>query len=244
MSDKIDIDAMFANDLEKLAGGMPSELKLNAAKVKAAQDDEEPGAEKPDLYAKGKGKGKDGKDTDEKKKKDEKKGKIPPQFLSKAKKKLEKKSSLDERFAGELHQAVGLDVPETEADFQRPDVNVDGQTTDAIDDHYLGWMQGKADEDVVKEAMSAEDIARDILSSGKVREGAKVINKAVRDAALKGAAVTAGVGAVGAAGAHMGRKSTGVSDPRDMGKQAAMTENPENLDLIAKLRQKSEKLFG
>lgn len=47
---------------DKLAAAkkLHPELAANAAKVRAAQDPNKPGAEKPDLYAKGKGKGKDG----------------------------------------------------------------------------------------------------------------------------------------------------------------------------------------
>jgi hypothetical protein len=49
--------------LEKQAANkiLPAELKANAGKIKAAQDPKKPGAEKPDLYAKGKGRGKGGK---------------------------------------------------------------------------------------------------------------------------------------------------------------------------------------
>lgn len=52
---------------------MHPELAANAAKIREAQDPKKPGAEKPDLYAEGKGRGKGGKFTDGKKKKKKKK---------------------------------------------------------------------------------------------------------------------------------------------------------------------------
>jgi hypothetical protein len=221
------IDDMFNSDMNKLS--MPSELALNAAKVKAAQDEEKPGAEKPDLYARGKGKGKDGKDTDEK----EGKGKIPPQFLSKLKGKKpsgEKKASLDDRFAAELHQVVGLEVPSAAPDWERPDVRVAGQATDRIDDHFIGWMRERADEDVVKEA--GVDPRKIIQELGV--KSIEEIPKKLRNQQLLGAAkalgITAGLGGAAYAGHRMSKK-------------AGVIENPENLKLIDLIRAKSEKLF-
>lgn len=284
-SDKF--DEMFVRDMNKLS--QPSELALNAAKVKAAQDPEKKGAEKPDLYAKGKGKGKDGEESSEKNEerkskgpnKGEKKDKIPPQFLSK--KKCEKEASLSDRllrgdpksslgkalrdeklqkkmkgvsgpegakllakrmkkkaapdidtqFTNDLHQVVGLETPVDDPKWQRPDVSVEGQCEDRIDEHYLAWMRERAGDDVVKEA-SLKDEARKIPNPS-----IKNIAKALRNAQLKGAGKALGAAAAltagGAAGYHLAK--------RKQDKTAGVIENPENLRLIERLRSKSEKLF-
>jgi hypothetical protein len=68
-----------------------------------------------------------------------------------------KEASADDLFAAELCQAVGLDVPEAYVDFQRPQVKIAGSASDAIDNHFRGWMEKKAGEDVVKVASDDED---------------------------------------------------------------------------------------
>jgi hypothetical protein len=186
MTDRI--DEMFENDLSKLS--MPSELAMNAAKVKAAQTDK-PGAEKPDLYAKGKGVGKGGKpakdeENDERKSKgpnkgekkdpnapdkqqgakskddmdkeaedDERaytatryykkrfllpgmketrrtiaiRGKIPAQApVPTPETDMQKKSNLDDEFNADMRQIVGVEAMDKEANWERPDVSVEGQT--------------------------------------------------------------------------------------------------------------------
>ena len=68
-----------------------------------------------------------------------------------------KQAAIDDDFARDLNQMVGIDAPEARSDWQHPDVSVQGQATDRIDDHFLGWMREKAGEDVVKEAAFVVD---------------------------------------------------------------------------------------
>jgi hypothetical protein len=218
-------------------------MALNAAKVKAAQNPAKPGAEKPDLGAPGK-------------KVEKKASKTPPQFLPKAKKKdkdCEKKAGIDDAFGRDLRQIVGIES-EAESDWQRPDVSVQGQATDRIDDHFLGWMGDKADEDVVKEATLGGQIGQAAKKAGgKVEVALRKAKKVVK----KNPGVVAGAGAAGlTAGSILGRMSkktpapapvtppdTGVKVPDGQVKQAGVVENQENLDLMTKLRKAAGEKF-
>jgi len=55
-----DLTSWLEAEEAKIAANLHPELAANAAKVRAAQDPNKPGAEKPDLYGKGKGIGKGG----------------------------------------------------------------------------------------------------------------------------------------------------------------------------------------
>jgi len=181
---------------------IPPQFKSNIAKVKAAQDPNKPGAEKPDLGAQGK-----------------------------------KQAAVEE-----LRQPVGIEPP---ADWQKPDVRVEGQTTDMIDDSYLRWMREKADEDRVKVAVSNEDIARSLVSNPTIENMAKALKSRHLKGQLAGAAkALVGTGALAGAayGGHRLAKRTGVQDPNDQYKQAAFVENPDNVSLLEKLRQKAAKM--
>jgi hypothetical protein len=308
---KDNLDEMFASDLSKLA--MPSELAMNAAKVKNAQTDK-PGAEKPDLYAKGKGKGKDGKpakdeENDERKSKgpnkgekkdpnaedkqqgakskddmdkkaadsDERaytatryykkrflrpgmkevrrtlaiRGKVPGGALVPGEKTVTKKASIDEEFDADMRQIVGAETAEDSPNFDRPDVKIAGQTTDAIDDHFIGWMEEKADEDVVKEASVKEagrrDVMKELLGTGNTAKAREVLAKKLKGAAAKGAAGGALVAAPVAAGVayHAGKKKSREKKAElEQTKEAGVDENPENLDLLARLRRSAEQKAG
>jgi hypothetical protein len=298
MTDKI--DEMFASDLSKLS--MPSELAMNAAKVKAAQTDK-PGAEKPDLYAKGKGVGKDGKpakdeENDERKSKGPNKGKKKdpnaPDKQQGAKSKddmdkeaederaftatryykrrfllpgmketrrtiairgkipkgqsvptphAEKKASIDDEFNADMRQIVGAEAEHAQPDFDRPDVSVEGQTTDRIDDHFLSWMQDKADEDVVKEAISIEDAHR-LASKGTADEIMAAGKKAGRKGAVKGALGAAGLIAAGVGAKKLMDKKKDGEKKAELDKEAGVQQNPENLDLLARIRKSAEQKYG
>jgi hypothetical protein len=261
MSDAI--DEMFTSDLSKLS--MPSELAMNAAKVKAAQTDEE-GAEKPDLYAKGKGKGKDGKpakdeENDERKSKGPNKGDkkdpnapdksvgakskddvkkeasmkpLTSKLLSKIAKPVdqppEAKNTIDDDFNADMAQVVGMDVPELKSDFERPDVKLAGMAEDAIDMGYIGWMAKKASDDVVKEAISVKD-AKKLYASGSVKDIVEAGKKAGRSGAGKGALAATGVIAAGVGAKKLHDKVT---------KTAGVIENPENLDLLGRIRKSAQ----
>ena len=305
------LDDMFANDLNKLA--LPSELALNAAKVKGAQTDR-PGAEKPDLYAKGKGKGKDGKpakdeENDERKSKGPNKGKkkdpnaedkqqgakskddmgkeagederaftatryYKKRFLRPGMKEVrrtmairgkipagapvpepkvtEKKASIDEEFEADMRQIVGAEAAEDSPNFDRPDVKIAGQTTDAIDDHFIGWMEDKADEDVVKEAGFLDDLANSVANPGNAVTVRKAVGKASRRGAATGALATLAAGGVAAGGlaAYKAGKKRGAKKKDDgekqaeLDKEAGVTENPENLDLLARIRRSAQQQNG
>lgn len=330
------LDEMFARDLDKLAKGLPSELAMNAAQVSAAQRDDKKGAEKPDLYAKGKGKGKDGKpakdeENDERKSKGPNKGEkkdpnapdkqqgakskddmdkesglreayiknmeheigksnkqrtiegvlagaaggaigssigsrgAPPRLRRKLiaamtvgsavggglagrfsrgtqkkiveklkkgskMKKQEKKASLDEQFDADMRQIVGVDQQEHE-DFDRPDVKIAGQTNDAIDDHFLGWMKDKADDDVVKEAGVTKTVRK--MRQGTSSQARKLLKKRLAQVGAAGGAAGLAVGA--GAGYAAGRKKQAELD-----KEAGVIENPENLDLLARIRRSAK----
>ena len=66
----------------------------------------------------------------------------------------------------------------------------------------------------------------------------------MRSAQLKGAAkAAAGIGITGGAavvGYKKGRKSTGVSDGSGYEKQAKLVENPDNVDLLARIRRMAQ----
>lgn len=271
------IDEAFEADMAKLGKGFPSELALNAAKVKASQSDDKKGAEKPDLYAKGKGRGKDGKpaedeENDERKSKGPNKGeKKDPEDKAKDKEQGAKKTaadesaggtdvvvsrhfkkrlifpgmkqtgmtntskgrmvpkakeaSLDEQFSRDLSQVVGVDVPEADPDFQRPNVKIAGQVEDAIDMHYIRWMHERADEDVVKLAGMKEHV-RNIVRGTSEDKAVKVLKKYLAAAAGGGAVVGSGTTAAVMHAKQKKREKT-----------AGVVENPENLDLLARVRR-------
>lgn len=232
------IDEAFAADLEKLA--VPSELKLNAAKVKAAQDPKKKGAEKPDLGAPGKKQAgflDRARARTEQEKKDLArlmKGQpwnVSADTIKKRAKRLgigQKQAALDAGFDADMRQVVGLDVSDARDDFERPDVKVAGQVNDAIDDHYLGWMREKADEDVVKEAGQAEDLAR-LASRESTHVSSEAIRSALRRSTAKGAAGTAAASAL-LAGTYLAGKKRGQ-------KTAAVNQDLENEDLLARIRR-------
>lgn len=396
MTDRI--DEMFENDLSKLS--MPSELAMNAAKVKAAQTDK-PGAEKPDLYAKGKGVGKGGKpakdeENDERKSKGPNKGEkkdpnapdkqqgakskddmdkessamvhVPKKGMSKLKKGLiaagavgatglgvagakkvmdkrkdgektasddderaytstiyykkrflrpgmketrrtiairgkipakapvpepmmkEKNANLDDEFNADMRQIVGAEPMDKQASWERPDVSVPGQTTDRIDDHFIGWMKEKADEDVVvmdKEAQERKSITTGSGAAYGALGGAlgggtagAVTGKGLKGR-LRNALIGAGAGALGGAGlgAGLGKasddaykegKKSGDKKMKKkaeldkeascgakhvpgkkcekcgetMKKEAGVQQNPENLDLLARIRKSAEEKYS
>ena len=62
---------------------------------------------------------------------------------------------IDEDFMRELVQEVGI---KTAGEFERPDVKIPDQVEDAIDEHYLGWMRERSEDDVVKEAGLVDDL--------------------------------------------------------------------------------------
>jgi hypothetical protein len=145
-----------------------------------------------------------------------------------------KKASLDEGFARDLHQLVGLDVPDARDDWQRPDVKVAGQVADRIDDAYVQWMRAHADADVVKEAGVKERIKG--FFGKHVQEATKktLLEK------IKGSGKTvgkAGLLAGGAYGAYrLGKHVAGKQHE----KNAAVIENDENLDLVARIRRAAQ----
>lgn len=164
-----------------------------------------------------------------------------------AMKKSEKKASIDDEFARDLNQMVGLET-ETERDWQRPDVRVEGQATDRIDEHFLGWMRERADDDVVKTASTSE--ARKILAKGKVKEVGEYLRKVRRRHLAAGAAAGGAAGLVGGVAlgratkkAPAGAPDTGVKAPGGQVKQAGVVENPENLDLMSRIRKAAENQF-
>jgi hypothetical protein len=179
-----------------------------------------------------------------------------------------KTASLDDKFAADLHQAVGIDVPSADADWQRPDVRVADQTNDRIDDHYLAWMREQADKDVVKESADlgellgkAHEAYKHGLVGGKKAADAaarQVLKSKLRMEQLKGGAKALG-GAAALGGATYGgyrlakrrqkaaaveTPDTGVHAGAGVEKQAGVIENPENLALIDRIRKQSEKLFA
>lgn len=150
---------------------------------------------------------------------------------------MKKKSSVDERFAADLHQVVGLDVPEADPDWQRPDVRVAGQATDRIDDHLVDWMRERADEDVVKEASGVGDatkLLQNVARKALIKGDDAVAKGFLRSQQLKGAAKALGATAALGGAVYGGHR---------LAKKAAVIENPENLKLIDLIRAKSEKLF-
>jgi len=195
---------------------------------------------------------------------DEKKDKGKGFFFGK--KDDEKKASLDDKFAADLHQAVGIDVPEADPKWHRPDVSVEGQTNDRIDDHYLAWMREQADQDVVKEAKpdwkniihQAHSAASNTVSDkNALKEALRVLRS---HGALRGEQIRGGAKALGGAAAlgsaayggyrlAKGRQKaasadTGVHAGEGVEKQAGVIENPENLALIDRIRRQSERLFA
>ena len=218
---------------------LPKKLQMNALKVKAAQDPSKPGAEKPDLGAPGKKpkglvdkmKGINREHTAQgpKMKKNAPDGAVEKlKFYNRehtAQGKMKKNASLDDQFDSDMRQIVGVEPGIKEAGWDRPDVSVENQITDRIDDHYLGWMQNKSDEDVVKIAINitpamereAMDLAKDpaMLRRIKLKSGGK------------GALATAAVLAA-AAGGHKLLKNRSE-------KTAGVIANAENEELLARL---------
>lgn len=253
MSQSHDIDAMFAADLEKVGKDMPSELALNAAKVRAAQRGDKPGAEKPDLYAKGKGVGKDGKpakdeENDERKSKGPNKGeKKDPEDLKKdksvgapSKDDMAKSAALDDQFAIDIHQAVGAGVPEADPEWQRPDVSVANSATDAIDEHFLSWMREKNDEGRVKTS-GLKDKIKAIAKATPEAVG-EAVHFGVAEEAAKNLGIKRALQGAGAATATMaaGAGAKKVVDKRRRDKTAAVEQHAENLDLLSRVRARAQ----
>lgn len=153
-----------------------------------------------------------------------------------------KQASIDEAFARDLHQLVGIEAPAADDGWQRPNVKVAGQATDLIDDHFVDWMQHKADEDVVKTAASVEEVTKAVLKAGTTKKGAEKLGKHLTRAQIKGALKAAlGLTALGGAayGGHklLKRYERGVMADEWGSKTAAVRENDENLDLAARIRK-------
>lgn len=159
-----------------------------------------------------------------------------------------KEASLDVKFAADLHQVVGLDVPEADPRWERPDVGVEGQTTDRIDDHFLSWMRAKNDEDVVKEASNPLADVQNLMRSGKntAEDLAGLIGKHARAGKVKGAlgalAATAALGGAAYGGhqiaKHHFRKKLHALMTGE--KTAAIVADPENDELLARLRRRAQ----
>lgn len=340
------IDDMFSRDLEKLAKGLPSELAANAASVSAAQRDDKKGAEKPDLYARGKGRGKGGRvaedeENDERKSKGPNKGekkepeamkrdkeqgaktaglrdmymksldeeqkksnprkaalqgglagavgggtgaylgagrhltgkhraaailggvvgggiggaaggglgfkmrkKILKKMKAKDAEKAEKKASLDEAFDADMRQVVGMDPVDAPADWERPDVSIPDQVTDAIDESFLGWMRERADDDVVKEASVAE-VVKEAKGGSRMRDLVRQIRGGSygqgEKALKKGLGIAAGV--AGAGGVAAGAAGGYAAGKRKREKTAGVVANDENKDLLERIRASARKGF-
>jgi hypothetical protein len=118
----------------------------------------------------------------------------------------------DAKFDEDFSRMLGVDPTGSTDGFVRPDVKVAGQTTDRIDDHFLGWMQKKADEDVVRapEEKTASADAYDHMVAG----GPKAVRKAVWKARAHGAAGVIGAAALaaGAKALHSHGKRKGVEE--------------------------------
>ena len=142
--------------------------------------------------------------------------------------KVVKKASIDEEFDSDLRQIVGADSAESVPDFERPCVKVAGQTTDLIDDAYVSWMREQADEDLVK-AASSMNLARSV-SYPTTKNIADAIDKGKRGAAVKGA-----LGAM----AVLGTAALAHKLVKGRTKTAGVIENPENKDLLARIRAKA-----
>ena len=260
------IDDLFNSDLEKLGKKRPPlELQINAAKVKAAQ---KPGggAEKPDLGAPGKGKGgvdpslttaslegvksfgkllmKNPKSAEldkayahAEKKTGKPRNQLSMKEINESYNALHKKAS-DESV--DLYSAVGVHAPEGEPDAERPDVSVADQTNDRIDDHFVGWLQERADEDVVKIAGSSMQDVLNVAAGGPARLD-KMMGKSRNKGLAIGAAATAATLATGTAlySAFQKRMAN-----KGVAKTAAMQENDENMDLIARLKKRARDGLG
>ena len=136
---------------------------------------------------------------------------------------INKKASLDDQFDSDMRQIVGVEPGIKEAGWDRPDVSVENQITDRIDDHYLGWMQNKSDEDVVKIPASPAKLQEEAIAFALNPKKMKRIIGA--KGALAGSALTA-AGIIGGHKALKSRKKT-----------AGVIANAENDELL-------ERLFG